>query len=152
MTVRLAFLCVPPGQGSAAAAPSPQSAQHTRIKLPVSKATATVASLMADPAQYPSVQSMQAVEPGESWKVPATQLAHTGCVVVAANEPGAHTVGTVTPVPHAFPAGQSLHSLALASPGVLEYVPATHGSAAAAPSAQKSPAVHAMQLVEPGES
>ena len=53
---------------------------------------------------------------------------------------------------HDDPTGQSVHSEALPRRGLLEYVPAAHGSWADAPCGQKLPPVHALHAVEPDAS
>ena len=82
--------------------------------------------------------------------MPAAHLLHVSAALVGLYVPGAHGVWSVEPVEHADPTGQSVHSLAASRPGVLLYVPAKHGRAAAAPAAQKLPAVQASQAVCPG--
>ena len=59
-----------------------------------------------------------------------------GWLAASVNVPGAHGVCTVEPVEHAEPAGQGVQALSLSSPRLLEYDPAGHGSAAAAPAPQ----------------
>ena len=66
--------------------------------------------------------------------------------------PGAQSVWFLDPVEHDEPSGQASHSLALTRPVALEYVPARHGSAAAAPLRQKLPVVHSWHAVSPGPS
>ena len=58
-------------------------------------------------------------------------------------------MGLVEPVEHAEPAGQSEQSVASSRSGVLEYVPAKHGSSADAAGGQKYPGEHDLQAVAP---
>ena len=83
--------------------------------------------------KLPIPHTLQAVDPGPSWKLPASHCAHSACPDTAVNVPGAHGAGAVDPVAHELPSGQSVHSDALPSPVLLEYVPAAHGSCADAP-------------------
>jgi len=102
--------CVPARHGSAAAAPSAQ--------------------------KLPAVHGLHAVAPASSWYVPPGQSVHVSALAAALNVPGAHGVCAVEPVEHAEPLGQSVQPLDVPSPVELEYVPARHGSAAAAPCLQ----------------
>ena len=65
------------------------------------------------------------------------------------NVPGEQGELDVEPVEHAEPAGHEVQSKAAASPILLEYVPARHGSCADAPRGQKFPPVHVLHPVEP---
>ena len=68
------------------------------------------------------------------------------------NVPGEQGELDVEPVEHAEPAGHEVQSEAAASPVLLEYVPARHGSCADAPRGQKLPrsqVTHAVLLVAP---
>ena len=65
------------------------------------------------------------------------------------NVPGEQGELDVEPVEHAEPAGHEVQSKAAASPVLLEYVPARHGSFADAPRGQKFPPVHVLHPVEP---
>ena len=87
-----------------------------------------------------------------SWKDPPAQLAQVELLRLGATVPGAQGTCSVEPVEHAEPLGQSVHAPADCSPGAFEYVPARHGSAAAAPAAQKLPAVHVLQSLLPASS
>ena len=79
---------------------------------------------------------MQLVAPSSGWYVPAAQLSHVALPVSAAYVPGEHGVGSVEPVVQWLPLGHGVHSEDALSAVELEYDPATHGSGAAAPSAQ----------------
>ena len=98
---------VPARQGSCADAPSGQ-------KLP--------------PSQVP-----HAVDPLESWKLPAVQAVHSDWRNIDVKVPGVHGALVVDPVAHDEPTGQSVQSDAAARPALLENVPAKHGSSADAP-------------------
>ena len=74
---------------------------------------------------------------------------HSDWPVVAVNVPGEHGVFDVEPTPHALPRGQAEHCTALSRFGLLEYVPAKHGSSADAPSGQKLPPRHGLHSVAP---
>ena len=65
------------------------------------------------------------------------------------NVPGEQGELDVEPVEHAEPAGHEVQSEAAASPVLLEYVPARHGSCADAPRGQKLPPLHVLHSVEP---
>ena len=98
---------VPARQGSCADAPRGQ-------KLPLSQVT-------------------HAVDPLETWKLPAVHAVHSDWRVIAVNEPGTHGEWVVEPVAHEEPAGHAVQSGAAARPVLLEKVPARHGSSADAP-------------------
>ena len=70
-------------------------------------------------------------------------------MMAALNVPGSHRSCAVEPVEQADPVGQSVQLLAAPSPGVLEYVPAKQGSAAAAPAAQWEPDGHSRHAIAP---
>ena len=65
-----------------------------------------------------------AVAPLALWNLPASHPPQADAPVLLANVPGAHGVVSVEPIAHAEPAGQTLHSLAAVSAGVLDHVPA----------------------------
>jgi hypothetical protein len=64
-------------------------------------------------------------------------MVHCGELADGAWLPGLQAAGTTTPVPHAKPGSHLVHSPLLANAVLLEYVPAVHGSGAAAPCLQK---------------
>ena len=66
----------------------------------------------------------------------------------AATEPASQTVGTADPVAHAWPAGHSAHSDALAKLVELPYVPSLQSRAADAPLPHHAPLSHGRQAVE----
>ena len=71
--------------------------------------------------------------------------------LTAAMVPAAHGVGVTLPVEHAWPTGHAVQLSACHKSVALEYLPATHGSGADAPSAQNDPATHAEHAVVPFE-
>ena len=87
---------------------------------------------------HPSVHASHAVLPSSAWKVPAAHLAHVSCCGCALYVPGAHGCASAEPTGQKVPSGQMMQSLSesiTASVTSLR-LPAGHGSAAAAPSAQ----------------
>ena len=68
------------------------------------------------------------------------------------NVPGEQGELDVEPVEHAEPAGHEVQSKAAASPVLLEYVPARHGSFADAPRGQKLPLSQVTHAVDPLET
>ena len=98
---------VPARQGSCADAPRGQ-------KLPLSQVT-------------------HAVDPLETWKLPAVHAVHSDWRVIAVKVPGAHGELVVEPVAQDDPVGHAAQSDAAARPVLLEKVPARHGSSADAP-------------------
>ena len=79
------------------------------------------------------MHDLHAVWPAAFWNVPPAQSVQVGLLRFGAMVPGAHSACAVEPVEHADPLGQSVHALDDWRPCALEYVPAKHGSAAAAP-------------------
>ena len=77
---------------------------------------------------------------------------HSDCRAVSVYVPGAQAELLTEPVAHEAPTGQSVQAEGAASPALLEYVPARHGSSAEAPSGQKLPALQTLHTVDPLES
>lgn len=84
----------------------------------------------------PASHSLHAVAPSSPWYEPSGQIVHRPLRLAAAYVPLLHAVASSAPATQKAPAGQSWHSLAPFSPGVLLYVPCMHGSGAEAPSSQ----------------
>ena len=75
----------------------------------------------APAAQYPPcVQTLQAVLPSTSWKVPAAQMEHALAPDVLLKEPVAHACGEVDPAAQDAPAGHSEQSACLVLPSAAE--------------------------------
>ncbi len=52
---------------------------------------------------------MQLAWPFSPWYEPSAQLVHTALPLLAANEPGVHSVGAVDPVAQKCPLGHVVH-------------------------------------------
>ena len=76
-------------------------------------------SAAAEPAgqKLPAGQDSQADAPSDSWNSPAKHLSHWAALPVE-NVPAVHAAGSMLPVEHANPAGQSVHSSGDDAPGV----------------------------------
>ena len=98
------------------------------------------------------MHALHAVDPLESWKLPAVHAVHSDLRAMAVYVPGAQGELVIDPTPHDEPAGQSVHSAAVARPTLLEKVPAKHGSCAEAPRGQKLPPSQGLHPVAPETS
>ncbi|MAX26051.1 MAG: hypothetical protein CMJ19_16260 [Phycisphaeraceae bacterium] len=88
--------------------------------------------------QYePRVHAMQPVWPLAFWYSPLLHGEHSLWPVIPVNVPGTQAVGATEPVAHAEPAGQAVHSAALARPYALDHEPAGHGLGRDVPDGQK---------------
>ena len=104
----------------------------------------------APASQYePAAHSKHAVSPCPCWYVPASHVAHVSCCAAGCTVPGLHSLCASEPVEHEEPAGQAVHWLAAARPGVLLKEPSVHGSGAEAPASQYEPATHSKHAVLP---
>ena len=102
--------------------------------------------------KLPAPHVLHAVDPEAAWKLPAVQVVHSDWPVITVNVPGEHGVFDVEPMLQLEPAGHAVHRSALLSFGVLEYVPAKHGSGADAPAGQNEPPGQALHPVKPDAS
>ena len=84
----------------------------------------------------PAVHAEHVPTPLAALNEPASHSSHVLCPPDDWYVPGLHALALVEPVEHAEPAGQAVHALAAARPGVFENEPAAHGSSAAAPTPQ----------------
>ena len=78
----------------------------------------------------------QVTEPVSFAKDPSGHALHAPMLALGANMPGLHGVCSVLPVGAKWPASVVVQSSALLRLVEVEYEPAAHGSAAAAPAAQ----------------
>ena len=62
------------------------------------------------------MHASHAVLPAAAWNVPASQSEHVGCLSLGVYVPGAHCVGSVTPVPQAARANEALAATEVIEP------------------------------------
>ena len=81
---------------------------------------------------------MHAVAPDALWNVPASHLVHMACCGSSLYVPGAHCVALPEPTGQKVPIGHVMQSLSASITSSVAFLrlPAGHGSAAAAASAQ----------------
>jgi hypothetical protein len=85
-------------------------------------------------AQYdPEAHNSHCVLPLAAWYLPPSQSSQVAAPSSGAIVPAAHGVGTVDPVEHEWPSGQTEHCVPTVRPTVLEKRPFAHGSGADAP-------------------
>ena len=89
---------------------------------------------------HPAVHESHAVFPSSAWNVPAAHLVHMACCGWSLYVPGAQGAASAEPTGQNVPTGQTMQSLSESITSRLASLrlPAGHGNAAAAPSAQKS--------------
>ena len=108
----------------------------------------------ADPSgqKKSSGHSLHVSPPGSSWYVPSTHISQSAMPSCGAALAMLQLVGAVEAARQNMPFGQTVHSEAEVRLVELEYEPGSHGSAVDAPSLQKWPDSHGLQLVAPSAS
>ena len=92
---------------------------------------------------------LHAVALASGWYEPRAQSSQADMPGLSAKVPGLQTAGSLAPVLHDEPSGHGTHWSADARPAEPLKCPATHGNGDDAPSGQKEPELHVVQLVRP---